>query len=87
MHSSRIRTVCCSGCLMAEGCLPRGVSALGGVYPGGVHPPWTEFLTHACENCTFLQVVFAYGKNYKLVWLPRIADSYTLRLIAKVSGI
>ena len=40
MHSSRLRTVRCSGhrgrgCL-PEGCLPRGVSAQGGVCPGGV---------------------------------------------------
>ena len=44
----------------------RGVSALGlsvwggGVCPGGVHfppsPPWTEFLTNACENITFPQL-------------------------------
>ena len=53
---------------MGGGCLPRGVSARGGGLPGGEGvclrgvftpactgadiPPWTEFLTHACENIT-----------------------------------
>ena len=45
MHSSRMRTVRCSG-------------RVGGVCLGGVHltppPPWTEFLTHACENITIV---------------------------------
>ena len=43
-----------------QGCLT-GVSARGGG-PGvsasvhaGIHPPWTEFLTYACENITFPQ--------------------------------
>ena len=47
------------------GCLPRGVSTRGvsaqegeGVYiGGGVHPLWTVFLTHACENITFPQLL------------------------------
>ena len=37
-------------------CLSRGCPAkcmLGYTSP---HPPWTEFLTHACENITFLQL-------------------------------
>ena len=49
MHSSRMRTVCCSGhlpgvggvCLgagLSGGCLPSGVSAQGGVCPGGCLP-------------------------------------------------
>ena len=39
------------------GCLPTGVSAQG-VYThpcplhAEVHPPWTELLTHTCENIT-----------------------------------
>ena len=43
MHSSRMRTVCCSSRLLgvsvsARGkCLPGGVSAQGGVCPGGVY--------------------------------------------------
>ena len=58
--------VCLGGVCPGRGCLPRGrVSARGclagdvclggGCLPrGGVHlPPWTEFLTHACENITF----------------------------------
>ena len=74
MHSSRIRTVRCSGRRGGGGvCLGRWVSAQeGGVCPGrgclpragsdpvhaGIHPPlWTEFLTHACENITFPQLL------------------------------
>ena len=38
--------VCLGGCLSKKGvCL------------GGVHPLWTEFLAHACENITFLQLL------------------------------
>ena len=42
MHSSKMRTVCNSGrilggCLLAGGCLLRGVSAPGGVCLGGVY--------------------------------------------------
>ena len=63
-----------AGCL--GGCLPGGSVCLGGVYPGvvylgvssqgrGVHPLWTEFLTHSCENITFpqlrLRVVITYN--------------------------
>ena len=39
MHSSRMRTVRCSGRL------------------GGDKGVWTEFLTHACENITFPQLL------------------------------
>ena len=48
MHSSRMRTVRCSG-------------RVGGVCLGGVHltPPRTEFLTHACENI----IIVAEGKT------------------------
>ena len=53
MHSSRMRTVDCSG---RRGGAAAGVSAqMGGVCPG--RPPWTEFLTHACENITFPQLL------------------------------
>ena len=54
------------GCVPGGGCLPGGrVSAQGGVCWGlsaqeGVYtfPPWTEFLTHACEkNITFQQLL------------------------------
>ena len=52
-------------------CMPRGCACPGGVHaqgcacPGGVHagghamhaPPRTEFLTHACENITFPQLL------------------------------
>ena len=49
MHSSRMRTVRCSGHLLGDvrpGSLLRGV--------GGAP---TEFLTHACENITFRQLL------------------------------
>ena len=35
MHSSRMRTACCSGHLMAGGCLPAGVVCPGGCLPRG----------------------------------------------------
>ena len=42
-----------------------GMSGPGGVYlpgrggvPGQVPPPWTEFLTHACENITLAKTSF-----------------------------
>ena len=46
MHSSRMRTVRCRGRLIGGVCL--------GVYTSP--PPWTEFLTHACEKIAFLQL-------------------------------
>ena len=66
MHSSRMPTVRCSGRLggvSVWGCLPTEVSAQEVVVVcvclGGVHLPplWTEFLTHACENITFPQLL------------------------------
>ena len=67
MHSSRMRTICwssrvCPGSVCPGGCLPRGVCLPRGCLPSrsrGVsarHPPWTEFVTHACENITFPQL-------------------------------
>ena len=56
------RCVCLGGhCLPGGGhCLP-GLSAWGSGYPsiplGRLHPLWTEFLTHACENMTFPQLL------------------------------
>ena len=41
------------------GCLSRGVCPEVGVSAtvhAGIHPLWTEFLTHACENITFPQL-------------------------------
>ena len=36
----------------------RGMHAWGSVYPTYAPPPlWTEFLTHACENITFPQLL------------------------------
>ena len=38
----------CLGGFLPRGCLPRGVYT---------SPLWTEFLTHACENITFPQLL------------------------------
>ena len=57
MHSSRMRTVRCSGRLIKEGCLP--AQGGGGCLPRVVYTSpsqWTEFLTHICENITFPQL-------------------------------
>ena len=54
MHSCRIRTVRCSGHLGGGGGQPReGLSQ----HAMGQTPPWKEFLTHACENIIFLQLL------------------------------
>ena len=49
IHSSRMRTVCCSSRL------PGGGGLTVGVYTSPL-PPWTEFMTYACENITFPQL-------------------------------
>ena len=69
MHSSRMRTgrsltVCCSLLPGGGGCCSGGVSAPGVCVCVSQHalrqtpspPPWTEFLTHACENITLAQL-------------------------------
>ena len=51
MHSSRMRTVRCSGCLRAEGVSTQmGVSAWWGT------PPPVNRITHRCENIAFPQL-------------------------------
>ena len=73
MHSSRMRTVRCSGrlggclpggCLPME-CLPQGSPQEGGVCPG-VYTPWTQKqtppspvnrITDRCKNITFPQLL------------------------------
>ena len=69
MHSSRMRathllTVSRSaqwGICLGVVCLG-GASAQGDVCPMACwdtpRPPWTEFLTHACKNITFPQLLF-----------------------------
>ena len=57
MDSSRMRTVRYSDRLMGRcpgGSVCLGVSTQGRVYTSPL--PWTEFLTHACENITFPQL-------------------------------
>ena len=73
MHSSRMRTVDCSahwrgvsvcpgGVCLGE-CLPKMVSAQGGVCPGGlcpsacwITPPTVNIITDVCENITLPQL-------------------------------
>ena len=59
-----MRTVHCSGCLLGGVCLGvGGVCSTGGLSrevsaQEGIHLPlWREFLTHACENITFPQLL------------------------------
>ena len=48
-----------------EGCLPmKGVCLQGGGGGSVHHPLWTEFLTHACENITFPQLLLRTVKIY-----------------------
>ena len=47
-----------SGCLPRRGCLP------GGTPPSPPPPPWTEFLTPACENITFSQLMLRAVTNH-----------------------
>ena len=56
MHSSRMRTVSCSGRL-GEGCLTRGARNWPGlVWLGGCAPP-PRGLTDTCKNITFPQLL------------------------------
>ena len=56
MHSSRMRTVRCSGRRGGGGYLPGGISAMGGCLPrqGGVSHPPVHRITDACGNITLL---------------------------------
>ena len=72
-----------------KGCLVPGGSALGGAWsrgvclvPGGVFqhalgqtPLGTEFLTHATENITLPQTLFA-GGNYSMFYLGLLIIKY-----------
>ena len=62
------------------GCVLRGRgSAQGGVCPSAcwdTHlPPWTEFLTHACENITFPQIRCG---RYSAVFILRGKDEVNI---------
>ena len=78
MHSSRMRTVRCSGRLggggcLPGGCLPRGLSAqLGGCLPGGCRPheargrhPLVKRITDRCKNITlkFLILILIWARG------------------------
>ena len=84
MYSSRMRTVRCSGRLWGGrcpgSCVQGGVSWVcvcvqGGVSGGCVQRGgntsalWTEFLTHACENITFPQLLLRTVTN-SCNWFP-----------------
>ena len=58
MHSCMMRTICCSSRLPRGGCLPRGVSAVGDVFPGGVC--WGG----VCQGGCLPRVVSAQGSVY-----------------------
>ena len=57
MHASRMRTVRCSGRL-GGGSAWGGVCPVDPLDPEADTPLSTEFLTHACENITFPQLLF-----------------------------
>ena len=54
-EQERIPIGCPGGGVCPGGCLPRGVCPEGGCT--SPPPPWTEFLTHACKNITFPQLL------------------------------
>ena len=78
MHSSRMRndpSLTASRSIRGErghACRGRGAVFAGGaclgVHGGGACPPqWTEFMTHACENITFQQLLLRVVKIYQIV--------------------
>ena len=87
MHSSRMRIVRCSGRLLGGGGVSAWgvVSAHGGLPGGGVcqtphTPPRTEFLTHACENITFPQLLLRTVTRAIQNWLDNKHDSRNFSL-------
>ena len=69
MHSSRMRTIRCSGRLPGRGCLPRGCLPKGGgvcqgeCMPGGVHLPPCEQNHRQVPKDYLSATSFADGKN------------------------
>ena len=58
MHSSRMRTIRCTGHLSCHACPPSCTAPLSHMPAPAMHaPPWTEFLTHDCEHITFPQLL------------------------------
>ena len=85
MQSSRMRIVRCSSRLPGG-----GVSAWpGGVSPWGVYtsplPLWTKFLTHACENITFLQLRLRTVKRRTPP--PTTMSKFSMRIFNSEEGI
>ena len=62
------------------GCMPRGFVCVsrGGVCPGGSTPPWTEFLTHGCENITFPPLLLRTVMKYILAVIVDQKVSFVL---------
>ena len=61
-----MRTVRCSGRLSCHACPPCHTCPLPCTPPPHMYPPpppWTEFLTHACENITLPQTTVADGNE------------------------
>ena len=53
------------GCVPRVACMPGGMRASGACVACTPPPLWTEFLTHACENITFPQLLLrAVMNNY-----------------------
>ena len=101
MHSSRIRTVCCSAHLHGRGCLPlvktpphRKTPTWGDIPPGQTPPPqcmlgytrlWTEFLTETCENITFLQLRLRTVKTLRVNKAKRTFSAKSLNFAVYLS--
>ena len=72
------------------GCVPSAAVAVSG--GGGVsarHPPWTEFLTHACENITFLQLHLRMVKKQESIPISsgmRTTRWPTVRVLMRTTG-
>ena len=57
--------MCAGGaCLGVHG---GGDACQGGRALHACPPPWTEFMTHACENITFQQLLLRVVKIYQIV--------------------
>ena len=50
------------------------------------HPPWTELLTHACENITFLQLLLRVVKIKCFLFLLSYSLPFAAHIFAKFWG-
>ena len=85
MHSSRCAPSAAVGvwgsvclgvcvCVCVGGCLPRDVCAH--------NPPWTEFLTHTCENITFSQLLLQMVKMFAVADPGRGSEKHEIHAVA-----